>query len=270
MSLQTIDRAVQLLPALGSADRMRLADLQRVLSLPRPTVHRLLKSLMQHDLVERTPDASRYRLGPAVPDLGHRAAPPIGLWRHACRPALRRLSAKGHPVSLVARIGFETMCIETLGGTPRTQGPLHVGLIVPLGAGSGGVAMLSEMEDEDVSYALGTMGPRIRRMADGLARDLPDEIHGVRRRGYGVVQDMLVRGMTGVSAVLHDDAGRPMGAFGLLLPTGDMDSESGRKLIDSLRHERDAAERELVLYKDTQWVASVAAPSPKRRAWHDC
>lgn len=36
---------------------MRLVDMQRALSLSKPTVHRLVQSLMQHKLVERAPDA---------------------------------------------------------------------------------------------------------------------------------------------------------------------------------------------------------------------
>lgn len=257
MSLQTIDRAAQLLTELGRAGEMRLIDVQRALSLSKPTAHRLLKSLMQHKMVERAQDAPLYRLGPAVRQLAERATPPIKTWHDACRPALRRLAARGHPASLLARIGLETLCIETLGGTPLTQAVLHVGLITPLGAGSAGVSILGEMDDDDISYVLRTMGPRIRHLAAGRSRDLPEEIHCVRRHGYAVVPDMLVKGMAGVSAVLHDDGGRPLGAFGLLLPSAGLNSELGRRLIDSLRRERDWAERELALYKDTRWLGSA-------------
>ena len=265
MSLQTIDRAVQLLTELGRVERMRLVDLQRALSLSKPTVHRLVKSLMQHKLVERAQDAPLYRLGPALQQLAQREVPTIESWRDACRPALRRLAAKGHPASLLARIGLETLCIETLGGTPLTQGALHVGLIVPLGAGSAGVSILGEMEDDDISYVLRTMGPRIRNLVAGRPRDLREEIHRVRRHGYAVVPDMLVEGMTGVSAVLHDGGGRPLGAFGLLLPSAGLNSQLGRRLIDSLRRERDWAERELALCKDARWFRPSTSLHQKAR-----
>ncbi|VTU46330.1 Toluene tolerance pump ttgGHI operon repressor (plasmid) [Variovorax sp. SRS16] len=245
MSLQTIDRAAQLLTELGKVESMRLIDMQRALSLSKPTVHRLVQSLMKHKLVERAQDAPLYRLGSTLPKLAQRGMPPINGWHDACRPALRRLAAKGHPASLLARIGLETLCIETLGGTSATQAALHVGLIVPLGAGSAGVSILGDMEDDDIAYVLRTMGPRIRSLAAGRPRDLPEEIHCVRRQGYAVVPDMLVKGMAGVSAVLHDGAGRPLGAFGLLLPSSGLHSPLGRGLIDTLRRERDWAERAL-------------------------
>ena len=58
---------------------------------------------------------------------------------------------------------------------------------------------------------------------------------------------MLVEGMAGVSAVLHDGSGRPLGALGVLLPSGDLKTQQGRGMIDSLRRERDWAERELAV-----------------------
>lgn len=254
MSLQTVDRAVQLLKELGRVGEMRLIDVQRALSLSKPTAHRLLQSLIQHKMVERAQDAPLYRLGPGVQQLAQRAMPSIEAWHDACRPALRRLAASGHPASLLARIGLETLCIETLGGTPRTQGALHVGLITPLGAGSAGVSILGEMEDDDISHVLRIMGPRIRNLAAGRPRDLAMEIQGVRHHGYAVVQDMLVKGMAGVSAVLHDGGGRPLGAFGLLLPSDGLNSQLGRSLIDLLRRERDWAERGVAHYLESRWV----------------
>jgi len=71
-----------------------------------------------------------------------------------------------------------------------------------------------------------------------------------------MVPDMLVKGMTGVSAVLHDGGGRPRGAFGLLIPSAGLKSQSGQRLIDSLRRERDWAEREIALQKDARWLGS--------------
>ncbi len=263
MSLQTIDRAMQLLTELGRVGEMRLVDVQRALSLSKPTAHRLLTSLMQHKMVERAQDAPRYRLGPAVQQLAYSAMPSIAGWHDACLPALRRLAARGHPASLLARIGMESFCIESLGGPAVTQGALHVGMIQPLGSGSAGVSMLGEMEDEDISYVLRMMGPRIRKLSAGRPRDIPQEIHFARRHGYAVVPDMLVKGMAGVSAVLHAGGGRPLGAFMLLLPSQNLESDPGRRLIDSLRRERDWAERELALCNDARWLGPREATAAR-------
>lgn len=259
MSLRTIDHAVQLLTALGRVDGMRLIEVQRALSLSKPTAHRLLKSLLEHQLVERAHDAPVYRIGPAVTRLAQSAMPPIEAWHDACRPALRRLAAKGRQASLLARIGLETLCVETLGGTPKTEEALHVGLIVPLGAGSAGVSILGEMEDDEVSSVLRAMGPRIRSLTAGRKRDLLAEIHCVRQHGYAVVSDMLVKGMSGVSAVLHDGAGRPLGAFGLLLPSDELQTATGRGLVECLCRERDWAQRALSAASQTRWLGSVMA-----------
>jgi DNA-binding IclR family transcriptional regulator len=53
MVVQTIDRAMAVLSWLGNSGEqgLRLVDLQRVLGLKRPTVHRILASLVDHGLV---------------------------------------------------------------------------------------------------------------------------------------------------------------------------------------------------------------------------
>jgi DNA-binding IclR family transcriptional regulator len=53
MGVQTIDRAVAVLNWLGNSGEqgIRLVDLQRALGLKRPTVHRILSSLVDHGLV---------------------------------------------------------------------------------------------------------------------------------------------------------------------------------------------------------------------------
>ena len=70
---------------------------------------------------------------------------------------------------------------------------------------------------------------------------------------------MLVKGMAGVSTVLHDGDGRPLGAFGLLVPNAGLNSHRGRKLIESLRRERDWAERELAVRKHRDHHVRTAA-----------
>ena len=65
MGMQTLDRAVGVLTCLGHSGEqgMRLIDLQRALGLTRPTVHRILASLIDHGLVAYDEGSRTYRLG---------------------------------------------------------------------------------------------------------------------------------------------------------------------------------------------------------------
>jgi DNA-binding IclR family transcriptional regulator len=71
-----IHRTVALLRLLATPDGrgLRLKDIADAASLPRPTVHRLLASLMAEGLVERHAGAKAYRLGLNLFVLAARAA----------------------------------------------------------------------------------------------------------------------------------------------------------------------------------------------------
>lgn len=69
--IQSIERAAAILRLLASTDRpLGLAQLAAALDLPRPTVHGILRTLRDVELVEQEPRDSRYRLAPALRGLG--------------------------------------------------------------------------------------------------------------------------------------------------------------------------------------------------------
>src|SRR5690606_23605003 len=81
---QAIARAAALLRALAAHGQTgyRLADLSRQLQMERPTVHRILRRLVEERLVEQDPRTRRYRLGPLIYELSLVVDPPISL--HEC------------------------------------------------------------------------------------------------------------------------------------------------------------------------------------------
>ncbi|WZB75991.1 helix-turn-helix domain-containing protein [Achromobacter insuavis] len=69
---QTVRRAMAILRlvACGQERGVRLIDLERMSGLNRPTVHRLLKTLIQEGAVEQDAATRRYLIGPEISLLG--------------------------------------------------------------------------------------------------------------------------------------------------------------------------------------------------------
>jgi len=86
--------------------------LRKHVGLTGPTSHRIIAALERHGLIEREQATKRYRLGLSLFALGARAADGTGL-RTVCRPALLRLAAEsGDTVFLMARSGFDAVCVD--------------------------------------------------------------------------------------------------------------------------------------------------------------
>src|SRR5262245_13194845 len=111
---QLLDRAVAILSHLGEVGRggARVSEIAEVFGLNISTAHRIISSLERHRFVERDPESKRYRLGLALFALGAKAADTTGL-RRLSHPALMRLASQtGDTVFLMARNGFNTVCVD--------------------------------------------------------------------------------------------------------------------------------------------------------------
>ena len=71
-TIQSVDRAARILKALGSgSSRLGVTEVADRLGLAKGTVYGLLRTLEAQELVEQDPESGKYRLGPAMLQLGN-------------------------------------------------------------------------------------------------------------------------------------------------------------------------------------------------------
>lgn len=117
----------------ASPEGVTAADLAARLDVPRATLYRLLRALLDEGFAALADDGGRYRLGPAVARLVRPGA--RGDLEGVARPVMASLAtALGETVKLVVRDGLEVLTVAAV--IPRdaciasrvgTRLPLHVG-----------------------------------------------------------------------------------------------------------------------------------------------
>jgi hypothetical protein len=118
-----IGTAFGLLDLVGALQPVRLIDLVETTGIPEPTVHRLLKQLIEVGAVRR--EGTRYRLGACLLGLGARVTAEHRLRVIARRPMAELAAATGAAVGLTADIGGELVFLDVveacmrLGATPE-------------------------------------------------------------------------------------------------------------------------------------------------------
>ncbi|MDQ8034593.1 MAG: helix-turn-helix domain-containing protein, partial [Bordetella sp.] len=149
---QTVRRALALLRlvACGQERGVRLVDLERMSGLNRPTVHRLLKTLIQEGAVEQDAATRRYLIGPEISLLGLARTRRFPLLTLA-DPYLAELADQvGDTVFLSIRHGHDSICIgRRTGHHPIQVLSIEVGVRRPLGVGVSGVALLANLAPAD-------------------------------------------------------------------------------------------------------------------------
>jgi DNA-binding IclR family transcriptional regulator len=234
---QAIRRAVKLLRVLSMARETGygLTDLARLTGLAHPTVHRMLRALMDEGLVEQKASTQRYRLGEQIHflALSRERQPP--LVEAAEGPLSRLADLLGDTLFLTQRTGAETICIaRRLGAYPVQVVPLRVGDRRPLGVSSAGLALLAAMPADE---ALAVLRQNERRLSDyrltldgvlALVRD-------ARRLGYALRDRGIVPGTRAVSIVLRDPAGRAVAALTVAGVTRRLSQRRIPEIVEALR-----------------------------------
>ena len=115
--IESADRVLRVLESFNGSDRdVSLSEIAERVALPKSSVHRLLATLIGHDLVERDPATRRYRLGIRLFELGSAAIHERGLHR-AAHPALEQLSSStGETCHLAVLSGTEAVYVYKLDG----------------------------------------------------------------------------------------------------------------------------------------------------------
>jgi DNA-binding IclR family transcriptional regulator len=105
--------------------------------------------------VERNGATKRYRLGLALLALGAKAADTTGLLR-LCHPTLMRLASQtGDTAFLMARSGFNTVCVDRQEGTYIIDSLTgQVGGQIPLGVGPASQAILATMPAREADVVI--------------------------------------------------------------------------------------------------------------------
>lgn len=199
---QLLDRAVAMMKALGGAGHrgLRAIELAEQLDLKQPTAHRIISALERHGLVEREDATKCYRLGLSLFSLGALAADGTGL-RRLCRPALLRLASEsGDTVFLMARTGFNIVCVDRQEGSYMLDSLTgHVGGQIPLGVGSASYAILAYLPQEEAEAILEANAASYPQFNGLSTEEIREILQATRERGYAIDEGRLVEGITAMA-----------------------------------------------------------------------
>jgi DNA-binding IclR family transcriptional regulator len=244
---QSIERALILMREIAAHNRTgsRLLDLASRTGLQRPTVHRMLKCLTLENMVQQDPDSHRYYLGPMVFELGLTAAPRFNL-REICHPSMNRIAeATGDTVFLTQRSGLDSVCVDRQEGTfPIKTFTLEIGMRRPLGVGTGSLAILSALSDEEVRHVVASNGPRLPEY--GLTpTSLLAQVKSAQKLGYAVREMPTLAGVRSIGHALHNQSGIAFAALSVSAISSRMNEKRVGELAAMLKNESRLVEKQV-------------------------
>jgi DNA-binding IclR family transcriptional regulator len=251
---QSIERALLLLREIAAHNRggSRLLDLATRTGLQRPTVHRMLKCLASENMVQQDADSHRYYLGSMVFELGLTATPRFNL-REICHPALARIAeATGDTVFLTQRSGLDAVCLDRREGAfPIKTFTLEVGMRRPLGVGTGSLAILSALPDEEIEKVVGANDVRLPEYGlNGSA--LLSQVKRAQKLGFAMREMPGLAGVRSVGHALRNQGGVPFAALSVSTISSRMSEKRATEIATLLRSETRQIERQIATGGDAR------------------
>lgn len=221
-----LGKAVAILRSFGPDEPLlSLAELARRTTIPKPTVHRMARDLVELRLLD--PGDGGYRLSGGLFELGMRAAAERSLLELAM-PFLQDLYERTHEtVHLGVADGAEVVYVAKIGGHRQAVSPSRTGGRMPMHCTAIGKALVA-FADPEVRRAV-LDGPLERRTAQTVVAPglLSRQLARVRETGVSFEYEESRTGLQCVAAPVLDGNGRrAVAAISVTGPVGRFRPES--------------------------------------------
>lgn len=198
---QSVRRALAVLRVLATGQErgVRLTDVVSHTGLNRPTVHRILRVLVEEGAVEQDPATRRYLIGGEVSLLGLARATRFPI-RAIAEPHLRHLSeVLGDTAFLTIRNGADSVCIDRRPGSfPVKVLSIEIGARRPLGVGVSGLVLLASLPYDEATEVVARNQRRLQALRIDPA-ELLDRAARTRVQGYAYAPVGVVPGSRAVA-----------------------------------------------------------------------
>ena len=241
--VKSLAKALRILDTVGRYQHgTSIAALSKELKMGKSTVHRLLATLREFDLIWFDPTSSNYALGSRILRWSDLLVQQNLLVRHGL-PVLRDLVNVGRETANLAIMdGTEVLYVAQFESMERLRLSEAVGTRQPAHSTALGKAILATMTDEELDHFYGKVeglkGLTPKTITD--KRRLKEHLRKVRNEGVAYDFEENVGGVVCLGAVVRNFTGKPIAAMSVSLPIQRLRGDS---LITLKEHLLEAVNR---------------------------
>jgi len=231
-TLNTLEKCVQILTLFGEATQtLTVAEIAKIMDLPRSTAYRYIAALRTHGLIELDPEIGGHRLGMKILDLE------AGMDRKSlydlALPYMQRISREtGETVILCGLRENVGVCMEKVEGHHALRVSYELGDTYPLHAAATGKAIFAHLVASEQQRVIDAIG--LHRLTDTTITDpkrLRDELAKIRKDGFAESHGESIAGTRGLAAPIFSRTGYVSASIGISAPEHRVRGSSRKKMI---------------------------------------
>jgi len=228
-TIQSLERAYNILKCFEKKEELGVTEISNIVGLHKSTTYNLISTLEHLDLLEKTKEDSKYKLGMELFRLGTMVNSNL---RSVAIPYLEKLSELfSETVNLVARNGLKVIYLEKMDSTHSMRISTREGQQLPLHCTGVGKAIISTLGEEEInSITKNLQFSKFTQYTVASKEELIEQIDKARKRGYSEDIQELEPGLTCVAAPIRDHTGKSKFAISVSGPNTRMTKEVRRKI----------------------------------------
>ena len=211
-------------------------EVNKVLGLPKPTIHRLFTTLEAEGFIQRDIDGRAYSPGRRLRSMSAGILSSLRI-RTARMAVLNRLAEEiGETCNIALPDRDRMLYLDRVETTWPLRIQLPVGTRVPLHCTASGKMYLSTLSDQHLTSYLRTTPMEQRTKATLVDPDqIMDEMKTIRARGYSVDAEEFMDGMIAVGVAINDRDGRLVSTLTFHAPVQRLSLENALQHLDVLK-----------------------------------
>jgi len=190
-------------------------DLARYLNSPPSSIHRILKTLREENILQVIPESNKYTIGNEWVRLSSFISANFGV-RFVAEPFLKRLADEVNQSVYLALYQPEYLKLSFVLGIHSSnalQYRLELGLHQPIHIGASGKAILSFLSEEKVTAVL-----EQEKVTDQDAEQIWADIEQTRQQGYSYTLSERKSESIGIGAPIFDASNQVLGSIICAIP----------------------------------------------------
>lgn len=214
--VRSVSRAVKILMLFKEHDELGIANISQMLGIPKGTVHALVKTLAQHDFLEKNESTQKYRCGLEAFRLGMSFAMRMDLRRIAAAELESLCYRADETVHMAVLVNG--MCVNVDRFSPNKPFLLipQSGSAIPAHCTATGKVLLSQLSEDQLNAVIERCG--LVKYTDYTVDNidtLKKHIDQIRKDGYAISDQEAVIGLTCIAVPIRDHSGSIVAAISI-------------------------------------------------------
>lgn len=210
--MQTAGRALDILALFGDGQRLTLSEIGKRAGLSPSVTYRLLYTLSEHGFVQQVPGGKEYFIGDKAVILGLTGLQEKRIMRAARKLIWEWWRQTGHTITVLSLIDKKAVVVYRIHPLQDEEDTLYIGSSYPLHIGASQRILLAHMPKEEQREYISSL------FLDRSAKEeLMENMRRIRERGYDYTEQMMTKGIWGLSVPIFDARKQLVGG----ISTGD-------------------------------------------------